>query len=110
MLEMQDVKSYVCVLVQTVTVIMTSMLVASLVWSVLSLSQQCSNLTMFFLCASYLIFFDPVGQTLAPLFFAFRIPHGLLSHVNAGLWGLWWDCFLSEGSDMIWALISLWSH
>lgn len=109
-LEMQDVKLYVGVLVQMVAIIMTSMLVASLLWPVLSLSQQCSNLTIFFLCAAYLICFDPVKQTLAPLFFAFRIPHGLLSYVKGGLWSLWWDCFWSEGSDMIWALISLWSH
>lgn len=108
-LEMQDVKLYVGV-VQMVTVIMTSVLVASLLWPVLSLSQQCSNLTIFFLCAAYLICFDPVKQTLAPLFFAFRIPHGLLSYVKGGLWSLWWDSFWSKGSDMIWALISLWSH
>lgn len=98
------------IFVQIITVIRISMLVASLLWPVLSLSQQSSNLTIFFLCAAYLICFDPVGHTLAPLFFAFRIPHGLPSYVKGGLWSLWWDCFWSEGSDMIWALISLWSH
>lgn len=94
-----------------VTAIMTSMLVALLLWPVLNLSQQRFNRTIFFLCAAYFICFDPVGRTLAPLFFAFRIPHGRLSYAKGGLVEFVARLFLKQrqrydlGSDL--AVISL---
>lgn len=32
-------------------------------------------LSIYFFCTAYFIFFDPIRHTLAPLFFAFRIPY-----------------------------------
>lgn len=56
------------------------------------------KLSIHFLQTAYLIFFDLIRPTQAPLFFAFTFPPSLLSYVRGGLWSLWPSAvFLKRG-------------